>query len=665
VTIFYSYLVPETVDFFQVRNSIIPLPARDGLHVRALLLGTFGSGKTTLVRQLLGTDPKTERFPSTSSGKTTIADTELIVDDGLYRGAVTFRDREEVRDYLEECMTAAALAAFRNEPDSEVLRRLLNHVSQRFRLNYILGNGPSAPDEEVDDEDEAESSLLIEVNPDLDIEKTNALLAEAVEKLGSVAREAASALRAELGAEKGDERVVEEIFEENLDRVLRENDDFQQLADDLMDEIERRFDILEPERVRRTKQGWPYVWSWETQDRKSFLKTINRFSANHFRYFGTLLSPLVNGIRVAGPFQPTWSDNRPKLVLFDIEGLGHTPESATSIPTSVTRRLDEVDAVVLVDSATQPMLAAPDLVMRSLVRSGHASKLVFCFTHMDTVIGDNLGGSPARKQQHVIASAENVLAAIGQQLGPLAERNLSQRIRAGAFFVADINRSLDPDKRGDQRTVFQLQQLITAIKETRELVPPVPAHPVYDHLDLAFRVKTAVEKFKEEWEARLGYRAKQGLTKAPWATVKALTRRLAEGRADHWSELAPVSDLHGNLQTEIYVFVQNPIEWKGESVPTDDEKQVVFQRFAAAINKSALDLVARRVRTDRLEEWKAAYDRRGRGSTFERASIIKDDINEKAAPTPDGMPSPDRNKFLHEVIEVVQGAARPLGIELR
>jgi hypothetical protein len=84
VTIFYSYLVPETVDFFQVRNSIIPLPARDGLHVRALLLGTFGSGKTTLVRQLLGTDPKTERFPSTSSGKTTIADTELIVDDGLY-----------------------------------------------------------------------------------------------------------------------------------------------------------------------------------------------------------------------------------------------------------------------------------------------------------------------------------------------------------------------------------------------------------------------------------------------------------------------------------------------------------------------------------------------------------------------------------------------------
>ena len=148
-------------------------------------------------------------------------------------------------------------------------------------------------------------------------------------------------------------------------------------------------------------------------------------------------------------------------------------------------------------------------------------------------------------------------------------------------------------------------------------------------------------------------------------TVKALTRRLAEGWADHWSDLAPVSDLHCNLQTEIYVFVQNPIEWKGELAPTDDEKQIVFQQFAAAINQSALDLVARRVRTDRLEEWKAAYNRSGRGSTFERASIIKDDINEKAAPTPDGMPSPDRNTFLHEVIKIVREASQSLEIELR
>ncbi len=38
VTIFYSYLVPETVDSFQVRNSVIRLPERSGSHISALLL---------------------------------------------------------------------------------------------------------------------------------------------------------------------------------------------------------------------------------------------------------------------------------------------------------------------------------------------------------------------------------------------------------------------------------------------------------------------------------------------------------------------------------------------------------------------------------------------------------------------------------------------------
>src|SRR5262245_55114218 len=97
------------------------------VDMSALLVGTTGSGKTTLVRQLLGTDPETERFPSTSTGKTTIADTEFILDDGPYRAAVTFRGRDEVRDYLEECMTAAALAAYHGEGNTEVVRRLLNH----------------------------------------------------------------------------------------------------------------------------------------------------------------------------------------------------------------------------------------------------------------------------------------------------------------------------------------------------------------------------------------------------------------------------------------------------------------------------------------------------------------------------------------------------------
>jgi hypothetical protein len=98
------------------------------------------------------------------------------------------------------------------------------------------------------------------------------VLGEAVQRLRRLARSEAERLRAELGAAEGnerDDRVVEEIFEENLDHLLRENEEFQSVADILMDEVERRFELLAPGTPEYTKQGWPRLWKWETQDRST------------------------------------------------------------------------------------------------------------------------------------------------------------------------------------------------------------------------------------------------------------------------------------------------------------------------------------------------------------------------------------------------------------
>ncbi len=57
-------------------------------------------------------------------------------------------------------------------------------------------------------------------------------------------------------------------------------------------------------------------------------------------------------------------------------------------------------------------------------------------------------------------------------------------------------------------------------------------------------------------------------------------------------------------------------------------------------------------------------NRRGPGSTFQRAAIIREDIYNHAAPVPDAAPSPDRNEFLHESIELVRQAAEETGVKL-
>jgi energy-coupling factor transporter ATP-binding protein EcfA2 len=665
VEIFYYKLTSEPTDFFSVRESILPLPAMDSDYRRILLVGTTGSGKTTVARQLLGTDPRSERFPSTSTGKTTIADMEMVLDSGLFRAVVTFMSHDQVLDYVQDCVSAAALGCARNEENSNIVRLLLSHVSQRFRLSYMFGNGPYVERMTDLDEYDTEEEILEDsgdaVEP-IDLSVTNNQIASWVERLRTVATTVSNELRAALRPGKGDERVFEELFEEELDSRLHDDDDCQALVDEIMDEIDKRFELLAPGRVEKNRQGWPELWTWETEDRKAFLKTVARFSSNHAKYFGSLLSPLVNGIRVVGPFQPTWADEQPRLVIFDGEGLGHTPDSSASIPTSLTRRFDDSDIVLLVDNATQPMQAAPVVLMKSLAAAGKTSKLMMCLTHMDQVRGDNIPTFALRKQ-HVLASAENVLTSIGEQLGRFAERALRQSMQRGCFFVGSIDGQLIATSKVHQRSIDQLLELLAAVNAVRQLPELAVVRPVYDRVNLVLAVKNATEKFHEEWAVRLGLRSKPGFPKEHWTRVKALSRRLALGWSDEYDTLKPVADLHRNLQNDIYVFIQSPMKWDGPE-PDDDEKQSTFDRLAEGISSRSLQLVTRRIRQERTEEWQLAYNCKGLGSTFSRAEIIDNDIYDRAAPIPDVAPSPDRNAFLHEVIAAVDEAAGVLDVQL-
>ena len=672
VEIFYHGMEPEENDFNAVREAVIPLPTSDNSdYRRALLLGTTGAGKTTLLRQLIGTDPETERFPSTSTAKTTVHETEVVLAPGSYKAVVTFFPIDEVREHLNECISEAVLSAYRGEDGGEVLRKLLMHVNQRFRFNYILGNGPSThlpEDEDEGDEDDLALEPAEEASAEstIDLEVTNALLTKTLLTLRQIAGHQGALLKEELGAiDEKDQRVVDELFEEELDRRLREDDQFHRISDDLMDEIELRFSLLTEGAVRRSKQGWPQSWSWETDDRQAFVKAVTRFSSNLASRFGRLLTPLVNGVRVAGPFLPDWNNGQqPKLVLLDGEGLGHTPKSVAAISTSLTRRIEAADAIVLVDSAIQPMQAAPVAAMKEMITSGSASKLLLVFTHFDEVKGDNLPNAAA-KEQHVLASAENVLASIGEELGPFAERALRLRLKDACFFVGGIDEHLDSTKKSQKRTIGQIQSLLAAIDGIVEKPAAVQAKPVYDRMNLVLAVKNAAESFHDAWWPRLGLGYKPGVSKEHWKRLWALSRRLGTpGWGDEYDNLKPVADLRKQLQDRLYVFLQNPLRWEPVE-PTDDaEKQQVFDGLANALSAKTLDLVARRVRAERMADWQTAFNQSGRGSSFTRASIIGNQIYDRAAPIPDMTPSPDRNAFLHEVAALVDSVCAEGGAAL-
>lgn len=96
-----------------------------------LLVGTTGAGKTSVLRQLIGTDPDEQRFPTTATGRTTIADTEFILGGDEYSAVITFFPLDEISQHPEDCVLQAVLVAYRNEARSEK-QALFDDLANRF-----------------------------------------------------------------------------------------------------------------------------------------------------------------------------------------------------------------------------------------------------------------------------------------------------------------------------------------------------------------------------------------------------------------------------------------------------------------------------------------------------------------------------------------------------
>ena len=665
---FYDYLVPEPTDAWNAREREIPLPSAEQGYAKLLMIGTTGAGKTTIVRQLLGTDPDTERFPSTSAAKTTICDMEVVLRSGEFQAAVAFMPKDQVRQYIAECVSTAVSRYIQRAGRAEVARRFLEHTDQQFRLSYVLGTQiRPAPDnaEMLDEEDEK----LIET-PDecLLTEAERAAVGSRVEehldRIEGIGGSIVALVEQEL-ENKIAELTPEDMdaFEELVEGELLHHDNFHNLVDDILDDVEQRFDFLQHGELQRGRDGWPRLWRWTCGDRAAFLREVNRFSSNYAPNFGRLLTPLVEGIRVAGQFAPSWhSQPQPAVVIMDGRGIGHTADSSSSVSTGITRRYELADAILLVDNAAQPMQAAPCAVLRSLAASGHASKLLMCFTHFDEVKGDNLRDVAAKKN-HVLSSVDNAIHAVGKALGRDAEHSLRRLLPDRAVFLANIQKHLGAGSKG---TLSELRRMLALAEASRTPPPPVDYKPVYDVANLVLAIQRATQEFHDVWNGVLGMGSRSGVAPEHWTRVKALTQRIGVRRSDEYDTLKPVADLIRVLQNTISQYLSSPLHWSPGLPPEDqaDQRVQAIDGIKKQVSTRLHALSTRRLLAERWSGWQEAYKHRGIGSTRDRARDIVT-LYASAAPVPNEMPARDANEFLFEIRELVAESIGAGGGEVR
>ncbi len=311
VRAFYDDIETAPSNTWEIRNEILPLPSVDEGYAKVLMVGTTGAGKTSLLRHLMGSHPERDRFPSTSASRTTISDIEVITAASApYRAVVTFFNEWTVHTNVHECVADACAALWDDLPDDKLAERLLTHRDLRFRLGYIVGSwrqSPFSAAKAADDWDYNPDASEPAVAP----EDTDGALPTAVEigrmqdNLGSwlarirkLSAEAKQRLQAELSVDFDeltgqDKEAAQDIFEDHVQALP----DFDELVNDIMDEIRLRFDALTAE-LRKHASGWPLAWEYTSEDRDTFVRTVRRFSSNYAPAFGTLLTPLVDGIRI-------------------------------------------------------------------------------------------------------------------------------------------------------------------------------------------------------------------------------------------------------------------------------------------------------------------------------------------------------------------------------
>lgn len=663
---FFDGMEAGKLNSWERREQHVPLPGRDEGYSRVMLAGTTGAGKTTLLRHIIGCGHRADRFPSTSTARTTTADFEIITEDcSLFEAVVTFMPEHEVRAHIDECLEEACLRAIQGDDDARIISALLSHHEQRFRLSYVLGGWTQKETEERDTDFEFEDGNAetddidpSEVTTSEEIRRNRALLESFLSRIRAVARQVGDIVSRELGDLSAlDNTEDKACWLELFADTLYENEDFVQLTLDILDEVESRFSSIEDGDFHRSSTGWPELWAFSTDDRSSFLKQIRWFSSNHHQQFGRLLTPLVDGVRVKGPFFPSLEELRvaPRLVLLDGEGIGHAAKSATSVSTRVTRRFAQADLILLVDNAEQPMQAAPLELLRSIGTSGNSSKLAVAFTHFDLVKGANLGNHEL-KCEHVLNSVRNGLASLKQTVGAAVATMLEKRIESAAYFLGGLDREIQNVPRGFRN---QLQGLIQLMQDSGAPAEPLDLSPIYSGEGLELALRDAIEGFQRPWRARLGLAYHDGISKEHWTRVKALSRRFAMAWSNEYNNMRPVADLIARLQENISQWLENPTAWNRQ--PKDEQEQdlalsLIRQTVFAAVHDLAEERLSELHRTD----WSRAYDYAGRGSTVDRAHEIEE-IYSDAAPIFSSAMSPDARAFLHLLSELVGKAIKDAG----
>ncbi len=640
---------------FEIRDKIIPIPTDK--YTKIMLLGTTGAGKTTLLRQLIGTDPDTEKFPSTSPSRTTIHDIEIIAGNfDKYSAVVTFLSLKETQLLIEECVKDAIITYIASKNEDEMMRRFLTHKDNRFRLSYIIGKPYSSQTNNDEDDatlfDDEEEYQEVET-PFVQSEIIQNRLIIYKDKLISISNSTlnyvSSFFNIDISKAAKDEKetvidLIEDALTKNNDELSAE---FNSFLNELFKDIKQKFSLIEKGKVEEI-DNWFSNWTFETSNRIEFIKTVNQFSSNYANDYGKLLTPIVSGVRVKGKFKAKNDTEFRNFVLIDGEGLGHTTETSTSLSNHITQKFSQVDAIILVDTAQTPMLAAPTAAIQSIVKYANETKLILTFTHFDLVKGDNFVNIQDRKN-FVFSIIDGILKKIEQDIGKETRNELKEVIDKNTVFLSNLQ-----NNKIDKFTNSELRRLVGLILEKTNSIDYESQTIAFDSSFLENHILKAITEFHKKWDGYLGIYYHPDFSKLHWATLKAFTKRISYFGWEEYGNLKPSADLSDILNQNMRLFIESSI-----IEPFNFDKEIITwtkRKILVETSQQIQSLVSKEMITNQSFNWDVAYKYSGAGSSNLRSMKLKDIYNKTSLNPREDIPLMKLNTFVEKIKEIMKSA---------
>ncbi len=312
--------------FEEIQEKLGELPN----YPKIYLLGSTGAGKTSIVRAILDTD--NEKFPTTSTTRTTIAPTEYVISSKrAFKSTFIFKEKEDIESSIRELLTTAILKALslrENEDNFNVISYLEETSDERFRLKHIV---PSNFLEEIND------YILETILPKIEDRQNDE------EILSS------QSIKSEI------EYLVNKILEAITEKTKEICPDYKLFSDELyfIKDI-----TVKKEFILRNKALL-----------KSDLNSI---------------SPLIEYARIEGDLLAKWIPKAYEFILIDGEGIGHDLKEIKS--SLSTRHLDFFNSsnyILLVEKSDDPFISGGKNAIETIFLNGYSKKFKIIFSKID------------------------------------------------------------------------------------------------------------------------------------------------------------------------------------------------------------------------------------------------------------------------------------------